>query len=103
MFLYSLRINLLCIHFYRIACSYFFILTIFILTICNSRGQEGNPNPVIGREMQRSLMIYLLTIFAGGGRDGDTTIPTVRMVLGGGVLGWPCGRAGHPVGIYTHP
>ena len=42
----------------------------------------------------------VLTIFAGGwGRDGGyTTFPTVRMVFGGGVPSWQCGRAGHPVG-----
>jgi hypothetical protein len=33
---------------------------------------------------------------------GDTLpVRTVRMILGGGVPGWPCGRAGHPVEIYT--
>ena len=33
---------------------------------------------------------------------GETLpIPTVRMVLGGGVPGWPCGRAGHPFGIFA--
>ena len=45
---------------YLIVCNCF-----FILTICRSRWQKGNPNPVIGREMQHILMIYLLTIFAG--------------------------------------
>ena len=50
--------NLLCINFYRIACNCFFILTIFILIICNSRGQDGNPNPVIGREMHGTLLSF---------------------------------------------
>ena len=50
--------NLLCINFDRIACNCFFILTIFILIICNSRGQDGNPNPVIGREMHGTLLSF---------------------------------------------
>ena len=55
--------------------------------------------------MQRTLIIYLLIIFAGilGWDEEYTTFPTVRIVLGGGVIGWPCVRAGHPVGIYKHP
>ena len=39
----------------------------------------------------------------GWGIHSVTTFPTVRVGFGGGVLGWPCGRAGHPVGNYTDP
>ena len=100
MFLYFLLVNLLWINFYRIACSYFFILTIFILTICNSRGQEGNPNPVIGREMQRSLIIYLLTIFAGVGAGMGDTLPFLLSawfwagVCPAGRVGWQATQSG---------
>ena len=67
-FLYPLRI--------------FFILLCATVYSCKqfpfiSRGQKGNPNPILGREIQRTLTIYFSTIFAGGwGWDGGyTTFP----------------------------
>ena len=75
------------------ACSYLFILTIFILTICNSRGQEGNPNPVIGREMHGSLMIFYKPFLQGGGAGMGDTLPFLLSAwFWAGVC--PAGRVG---------
>ena len=92
--------------FYRIACNYFFILTIFILTVHGlqfSRTRKESKSRYWARNAALFDDLFTNHFCRGWGRDGDTTIPTVRMVLGAGVLGWPCGRAGNPVGIYMHP
>ena len=104
-FLYLL--NFYAFIFYRIACNYFFILTIFILTVHGlqfSRTRRESKSRYWARNAALFVNLFTNHFCRGWGRDGGyTTFPTVRMVLGGGVLGWPCGRAGNPVGIYTHP
>jgi hypothetical protein len=37
-----------------------------------------------------------------GGLDAGDSLP-VHRILGEGVLVWPCGRAGVPAVVYTHP
>ena len=70
--LYLLRLNLLCINFYCIACQLLFDPNNFHPYILQFSQTKREYNPVIVREMHGTLMIYLLTIFAGGwGWDAD--------------------------------
>ena len=77
-----------------------FILFLFLrFIVLFSRGQEGNPNPVIGRAIQNIsvefLFLVFLTIFA---ELPHTTLSlSVRRILGGGV------PAGLVSGRHTQP